>query len=45
MSRSNQTDLINPAKRFVDFAGGDGVLRYFDKSLGEKGENVNIEFA
>ena len=44
MSRSNQTDLINPAKRFVDFAGGDGVLRYFDKSLGEKGENVNIEF-
>jgi len=44
MSRSNNTDLINPAKRFVDFAGGEGVLRYFDKSLGEKGENVSIEF-
>ena len=44
MSRSNQTELINPAKRFIDFAGGEGILRYFDKSLGENGENVTVEF-
>lgn len=43
MSRSNQTELINPAKRFIEFAGGEGGLRYFDKTLGEKGENVAIE--
>jgi len=44
MSRSNQTELINPAKRFIEFAGGEGILRYFDKSLGENGENVVVPF-
>lgn len=43
MSRSNQTDLINPAVRYFQWAGGEGILRYFDKSLGEKGENVTVE--
>lgn len=43
MSRSNQTELINPAVRFFEWKGGDGVVSYFDKSLGEKGENVTVE--
>lgn len=43
MSRSNNTDLINPAVKFFDWSGGEGHLRYFDKSLGEKGENVTVE--
>lgn len=42
MSRSNQTELINPAIRFFEWAGGEGVIRYFDKTLGEKGENVEV---
>jgi len=43
MSRSNQTDLINPAVRFFDWSGSDGHVSYFDKTLGEKGENVAVE--
>ncbi len=42
MSRSNQTELINPATRFMEWSGGEGVIRYFDKTLGEKGENVEV---
>lgn len=34
--------LSNPCKKFIEFKGGDGVFRYFDKSKGEKGENVEI---
>lgn len=44
MSRSNQTELINPAQRFFSWKGGDGELVYFDKERGEKGENVIVPF-
>lgn len=43
MSRSNNTELINPAVKFFDWSGSDGELQYFDKSLGEKGEKVSVE--
>lgn len=43
MSRSNQTELINPAVRFFDWRGGEGTVSYFDKSLGDKGENVTVK--
>lgn len=42
MSRSNNTDIINPAVKFFDWSGSDGQLQYFDKTLGEKGEKVNV---
>lgn len=42
MSRSNNTELVNPAVRFFEWSGGEGEVRYFDKSLGEKGENVTV---
>jgi hypothetical protein len=44
MSRSNNTELVNPAVRFFDWSGDEGKLRYFDKTLGEKGENVDVPF-
>ena len=43
MSRSNNTELVNPAIRFFDWSGQDGEVRYFDKTLGEKGQNVSVE--
>lgn len=43
MSRSNQTDIKNPAVRFFEWSGSHGKLKYFDKSIGEKGENVFID--
>lgn len=43
MSRSNQSNLVNPAKRFFDWAGKKGEVQYFDKTLGEDGENVTVE--
>ena len=42
MSRSNNTELINPAKRFYEWNGDKGGFRYFDKQLGEKGERVEV---
>lgn len=42
MSRSNQTELINPAQKFFEWVGSKGILKYFDKSKGEKGENVFV---
>jgi hypothetical protein len=42
MSRSNNTEISNPAKRFYQWKGGEGKVEYFDKSLGEKGEKVNV---
>lgn len=36
MSRSNNTDLVNPADRFLDWKGGDGVLEYYDKDAEER---------
>lgn len=43
MSRSNNTELINPAVRFFGWSGSKGEIEYFDKTLGEKGENVTVE--
>lgn len=43
MSRSNNVELINPAVRFYEWSGGDGKMKYFDKSRGEKGENVLVD--
>lgn len=43
MSRSNNTEIVHPAKRFYEWVGSKGCLRYFDKSKGEKGENVEIK--
>jgi hypothetical protein len=40
MSRSNQTELINPAVRFFDFAGGTGTVQYYDR---ETKTNVDVE--
>lgn len=36
MSRSNNTDLVNPAQRFFEWKGDTGSLQWYDK---EKGEN------
>lgn len=36
MSRSNNTDIVNPAVRFFDWKGGDGTLTYYDKSAEER---------
>jgi len=51
MSRSNNTDLKSPAKKFFEWNGGDGGFRYFDKTLGEadasgkpKGANVQVPY-
>lgn len=42
MSRSNNTEVKNPAKVFFEWAGGKGCIKYFDKLAGEKGENVEV---
>lgn len=42
MSRSNNTELTNPATRFFEWSGGQGVVKYWDKTKGEKGENVSL---
>lgn len=43
MSRSNNTEIINPAKFFYEWVGSKGCLKYFDKSIGEKGEQVLVK--
>jgi hypothetical protein len=40
MSRSNNTELKNPAVRFFEWSGSQGKIKSFDKSKGEQGENV-----
>jgi hypothetical protein len=42
MSRSNNTDIQNPAVRYYEWKGGDGDIRYWDKNKGEKGEEVKV---
>lgn len=42
MSRSNNTDLINPAQKYYEWVGSKGCLKYFDKSKGENGEQVLV---
>lgn len=43
MSRSEQQDLKNPAKVFLQWNGQEGGFTYFDKNKGEKGEKVRVE--
>jgi hypothetical protein len=38
----SQPKLENPCKKFIDFHGKTGKFTYFDKSKGEKGENVEL---
>lgn len=38
MSRSNNTEVANPATRFFEWSGADGTLSYFDKELKSKVE-------
>ena len=40
MSRSNNTELVNPAVRFFDYAGGTGAVQYYDR---ETKENVEVK--
>lgn len=40
MSRSNRTDLPNPAKRFFEWSPQKGILQYYDK---EAKENVTVK--
>lgn len=42
MSRSNNTEVPNPAHRFYRWDGENGGFTYFDKSKGEKGERVKV---
>jgi hypothetical protein len=45
MSRSNPTETSsNPCARWFEWAGGNdgGVVRYYDKTLGDKGETVIV---
>ena len=42
MSRSNNTEFPNPAKRFYTWDGENGGFKYFDKNRGEKGERVSV---
>lgn len=39
MSRSNNTDINNPAQRFFDWKGGEGEITYYDK---DKEERVSV---
>ena len=43
MSRSNPTDFNNPSQKNFEWNGESGGFRYFDKSLGEKGERVQVD--
>lgn len=42
MSRSNNTELKNPADKFFEWNGETGVFQYFDKTIGEKGQRVGV---
>lgn len=39
MSRSNNTEIINPAVRFFEWSGDEGLVKYYDKT---KKENVKL---
>lgn len=48
MSRSNNTEIVNPCARFFEWNGDKGLLRYYDKELphptdkDKKGANVEV---
>ena len=43
MSRSNQTNLVNPATRFFQWSGSEGQVQYYDKTE-ETNVNVKLPF-
>ena len=43
MSRSNNTEIISPAKRSYEWVGSTGCLRYFDKNKGDNGERIDVK--
>lgn len=43
MSRSNNTNVVNPAVRFFDWSGAEGTLSYYDKEAKVK-VNVKLPF-
>jgi len=43
MSRSNNTEIISPVKRHFEWSGSEGCIKYFDKTKGEKGENILLK--
>lgn len=43
MSRSNNLEIKSPAKYHFEWVGSKGCLKYFDKSIGEKGDNVLVK--
>ena len=43
MSISNPTVSSNPASKFIEFKGDTGKWRYWDKTKGEDGENVEVK--
>ena len=40
MSRSNNTEIINPATRFFEWSGSEGKVKYYDK---EAKENIYVD--
>jgi len=45
MSRSNQTDIVNPSVRWMEWNGEKGNIRFYDKQLEQKVEiDANITF-
>ena len=42
MSRSQPNISKNPAVRFMEWNGEKGNLKYYDKTAGEKGENIEV---
>lgn len=42
MSRSNNTEIKNPSKYYFEWVGSKGHLRYWDKSVGDKGANIDV---
>ena len=42
MSRSNNVELTSPCTKFFKWRSDDKCLSYFDKTIGEKGENVKV---
>lgn len=43
MSRSNNTEIINPSKFYYEWVGSKGCLKYFDKSKGDNGEQILVQ--
>lgn len=43
MSLSNNTELQSPCTRYFEWAAQTGQIKYWDKSRGEKGENVFVK--